>query len=139
MLCYGLFGYKFVLTCGSIILILNLIIIIAIKKKLPNPWVQPGKLGLKNHSTRPMHTPKLKYQKIIDLIWSKMEKWSPTLVWREDTNSPIVWWGHPIGLSLQTPIYKLDFGQITTYPPVVWLKFKLPTCGLKFDTLSTWS
>ena len=21
---------------------------------------------------------------------------------------------------------------------VVWLKFKLPTCGLKFDTLLTW-
>ena len=46
MLCYGLFGYKFVLTCGGIILILNLIIIIAIKKKLPNPWVQLDPPGL---------------------------------------------------------------------------------------------
>ena len=46
MLCYGLFGFKFVLTCGGIILILNLIIIIAIKKKLPNPWVQLDPPGL---------------------------------------------------------------------------------------------
>jgi len=29
-------------------------------------------------------------------------------------------------------------GQITTYPLVVWLKFKLLTCDLKFDTLLTW-
>ena len=28
-------------------------------------------------------------------------------------------------------------GSITTYPPVVWPKFKLSTCGLKFDTLPT--
>ena len=28
-------------------------------------------------------------------------------------------------------------GQITTYLLVVWPKFKLPTCGLKFDTLPT--
>ena len=27
--------------------------------------------------------------------------------------------------------------QITTYISVVWLKFKLFTCGLKFDTLPT--
>ena len=30
------------------------------------------------------------------------------------------------------------FWQITTYTLVVWPKFKLPTCGLEFDTLSTW-
>ena len=30
---------------------------------------------------------------------------------------------------------RLNEGHITTYPPMVWLKFKLPTCGLKFDTL----
>ena len=29
-------------------------------------------------------------------------------------------------------------GQITIYPPMIWLKFKMPTCGLKFDTLSTY-
>ena len=28
-------------------------------------------------------------------------------------------------------------GQITTYPSVVCLKFKLPTSGLKFDNLPT--
>ena len=27
--------------------------------------------------------------------------------------------------------------QITTYPSMVWLKFKLSTYGLKFDTLPT--
>ena len=27
--------------------------------------------------------------------------------------------------------------QITTYLPMVWLKFKLSVCGLKFDILST--
>ena len=29
----------------------------------------------------------------------------------------------------------LILGQITTYPLMVWPKFKLTTCGLKFDTL----
>ena len=31
----------------------------------------------------------------------------------------------------------LKLGKITIYPHVVWPKFKLPTCGLKFDTLPT--
>ena len=35
-----LFGYKFALICGSVVLIFNLILIIAIKKKPSNPWVQ---------------------------------------------------------------------------------------------------
>ena len=30
-----------------------------------------------------------------------------------------------------------DLGQITTYSSVVWPKFKLPICDLKFDTLLT--
>ena len=29
-------------------------------------------------------------------------------------------------------------GQITTYPPMIWPKFKLPTHSLKFDTLPIW-
>jgi len=29
--------------------------------------------------------------------------------------------------------------QIIIYPPMVWLKFKLSICGLKFDILPTWS
>ena len=29
------------------------------------------------------------------------------------------------------------FGKITIYPPVVWSKFKLPTCSFKFDNLLT--
>ena len=29
------------------------------------------------------------------------------------------------------------FGEITTYLFVVWSKFKLFTCGFKFDTLLT--
>jgi len=29
-------------------------------------------------------------------------------------------------------------GQTTIYPPMVWPKFKLLTCGLKFDTLPSW-
>ena len=28
--------------------------------------------------------------------------------------------------------------QITTYPPMIWLKFKLFVCGLKFDILPTY-
>ena len=28
-------------------------------------------------------------------------------------------------------------GKITTYPLIIWPKFKLPTCSLKFDTLPT--
>ena len=32
----------------------------------------------------------------------------------------------------------LFFGQITIYSHVVWPKFKLPTCALKFNTLPTW-
>ena len=28
-------------------------------------------------------------------------------------------------------------GKITTYPLIVWPKFKLPTCNLKFDILPT--
>ena len=28
-------------------------------------------------------------------------------------------------------------GQITIYPHVVWSKFKLPACGLKYDILPT--
>ena len=35
-----LFGYKFSFICNGVVLMLNLIIIIAIKKKLSNPWVQ---------------------------------------------------------------------------------------------------
>ena len=35
-----LFDYKFTLICSGVVLMLNLIIIIAIKKKLSNPWVQ---------------------------------------------------------------------------------------------------
>ena len=32
----------------------------------------------------------------------------------------------------------IHFGQITTYLPVIWSKFKLPTCDLNFDTLPIW-
>ena len=31
----------------------------------------------------------------------------------------------------------LYIGLIVTYSPMVWPKFKLPTCDLKIDTLST--
>ena len=33
--------------------------------------------------------------------------------------------------------FTLDIGKLITYLPMVWLKFKLPTCDLKFDTLLT--
>ena len=36
-----------------------------------------------------------------------------------------------IKLTVQLTSYKYIFGQITTYSPVVWLKFKLLTCDLK--------
>ena len=31
------------------------------------------------------------------------------------------------------------FRLITTYSPMVWAKFKMSTCDLKFDTLPTWN
>ena len=34
-------------------------------------------------------------------------------------------------------MHLIYYRQITTYPPVVWTKFKLPICDLKFDTLPT--
>ena len=38
---------------------------------------------------------------------------------------------------IDTVHYLLQIWQITTYLPIL-LKFKLPTCNLRFDTLSTW-
>ena len=32
----------------------------------------------------------------------------------------------------------LYFGEITTYPPLVYSKFNLPICGFIFDTLTTY-
>ena len=45
VLCLGLFGYKFSLICSGV-LILNLILIIVIKKNMFNPWVQPDQREL---------------------------------------------------------------------------------------------
>ena len=82
VLCLWLFGYKFSLICGGD-LILNLILIIVIKKNMFNPLVQPDQrelgwvgldpydglccvkifltyhcgLGWKNPLTRPVHAP----------------------------------------------------------------------------------
>ena len=41
-------------------------------------------------------------------------------------------------LTIDNSIINKQKGQITIYPPMIWLKFKMPTCGLKFDTLSTY-
>ena len=42
----------------------------------------------------------------------------------------------PPTIELSTP-NQIKLGQITIYPLVIWPKFKLPTCDLKFDTLFT--
>ena len=62
----GLFGYEFAIICGEVILMLNLIIIVVIKKNCPtwSTWIglefffltHHGELGWKIPLTRPMHT-----------------------------------------------------------------------------------
>lgn len=43
---------------------------------------------------------------------------------------------HPPTIELSTP-NQINLGQITIYPLVILLKFKLPTCDMKFDILLT--
>ena len=78
----------------------------------------------------------IQWEGLVCYYWGLSEVCKWERIKRMSSFHKLNWWRQLSNVGL-TWMYL--FGKITIYLPMVWPKFKLPTYGLKFDTLLVWS